>query len=292
MSLGAAKEARRTEVTRGSMLVYFAELGNVLPACVTPTPIMNLDETGLSVRPMKGKTTKLVSLKSSVVRPTFHEKKDVGHVLLVATVTLGGQALTPLTLTTTDLPFKSEELAILRWTSAAYRTACGYMTAASMMFYLNHIVAPHDMSLRVTRQDPALMVYLVMDNHGIHNTPDVLSEMTRLRMQPVWFPAHANHFLQPLDLTVLSAFKPTNMKTRLIGTRPKIKGKIVRALRAWHTSTYIGLIYNGWKAGGLQVRAPLSDDAIPQLKSKTITKLICNNRPDATVIADDGEEEE
>jgi hypothetical protein len=69
-------------------------------------------------------------------------------------------------LTTTDLPFKSEELAIPRRTFAAYRTARGYMMAASMMFYLKHIVAPYVMVLHVTRQEPAPMVYLVMDNDG------------------------------------------------------------------------------------------------------------------------------
>jgi hypothetical protein len=84
-------------------------------------------------------------------------------VSLVATVTLGGQTLM---LTTTGLPFKSEELAIVRRTFSAYRTARGYMTAAGMMFSLNHIVAPYVMFLRVTRQDPTLMVYLVMDNDG------------------------------------------------------------------------------------------------------------------------------
>jgi hypothetical protein len=180
VSVSAAKEAQRTEVTRGSVLAYFAELGNVLPAYVTPNQIMNMDETGLSVRSMKGKTRKLISLKGCAVRPTFHEEKDVSHVLLAATVTLGGQALIPPMLTTTDLPFKSEELAIIRRTFAAYRTARGYMMAASMMFYLNHIVAPYVMFLRVMRQDPALMVYLVMDNHGTYNTADVLQEMTRL----------------------------------------------------------------------------------------------------------------
>jgi hypothetical protein len=134
MSVGAAKEAQRTAVTCGSVLAYFAKLRNVLPGYVTPNQIMNMDETGLSVRPMKGKTRKLVSLKSCAVRPTFHEEKDVSRVWLVATVTLGGQALTPLMLTTTDFPFKSEELAILGRTFAVYRTARGYMTAANMMF--------------------------------------------------------------------------------------------------------------------------------------------------------------
>jgi hypothetical protein len=96
----------------------------------------------------------------------FTKKKDVSHVSLVATVALGGQTLTPLMLTTTDLPFKSEKLAILHRTFGADRTACGCMTAASMMFCLIHIVAPYVIFLRVTRQEPALMAYLVMDNDG------------------------------------------------------------------------------------------------------------------------------
>jgi hypothetical protein len=113
-----------------------------------------MDETGLSVWPMKGKTRKLVSFKNCALRPTFHEQKDVSHVSLVTTVTLGGQTLTLLTLTTTDLPFKRKELAIPRRTFAANRTARGHMMAASMMFYFNHIVAPYVMFLGVTRQDP------------------------------------------------------------------------------------------------------------------------------------------
>jgi hypothetical protein len=184
-SVGAAKEAQRTEVTRGSGLACFAELGNVLLACVTPNQIMNMDETGFSVRPMKGKTRKPVSLKSCSVRPTLHEEKDVSHVSLVATVTIGGQTLTPLMLTTTDLPFTSEELVILRRTFAAYRTARDYMTAASMMFYLNHIVAPYVMFLRVTRQDPALMVDLVMDNDGEEK------EQRKIAPPPCFHQAHS-----------------------------------------------------------------------------------------------------
>jgi hypothetical protein len=175
----------------------------------------------------------------------FTKKKDVSHASLVATVTLGGQTVTSLMSTTADLPLKSEELAILRRTFAAYRTARGYMTVASTMFHLNHIVASYVMFLRVTRQDPALMADLVMDSHGTQNTTNVLQQVTRLGIRPIWLPAHAGHFLQPLDSTVFSAVKRTSMNTRLIATRPKIKGKIVRALRAWHTNADIGLIHNG-----------------------------------------------
>jgi hypothetical protein len=67
--------------------------------------------------------------------------------------------------------FKSQNLAVLRRTFAAYRITRNYMTAASVMFDLKTSVAPFVGFLRLTRQDSALMICLVMDNHGMQNTP-------------------------------------------------------------------------------------------------------------------------
>jgi hypothetical protein len=73
-----------------------------------------MDETGLSVHPMKGKKQKIVSFKSCTVLPAFQKEKDVTHVALVATATLGGQWLIPLMLTTGDFTFKSRDICVLR----------------------------------------------------------------------------------------------------------------------------------------------------------------------------------
>jgi hypothetical protein len=82
------------------------------------------------------------------------------------------------------------------------------------------------------------------------------------------------------------------MNTMAIITRPKIEGKITRTLYAWQTSAYIELISNGRKAGGPEVRRPLSDNDIPHVNRDKIAQLVRENFPDAAVTANDCEEEE
>jgi hypothetical protein len=84
VSVGAVEGAKRSEVSSDSVLANCDELRKPLPAYGTSNLILNIDETGLSVRSMKGKTRKLVFVKRCTVRPTFHEEKYVAHVSLVA----------------------------------------------------------------------------------------------------------------------------------------------------------------------------------------------------------------
>jgi hypothetical protein len=113
-----------------------------------------MDETGLSVRPLKGKRRKVVFLRTCHVTPSFHDERDVSHVSLVARVTLGGQSLLPLSLTTVNIPFKSEELTVLCNMFVTYKTPRGYMTKESMNFYLKSAIAPSVEFLRLTAADP------------------------------------------------------------------------------------------------------------------------------------------
>jgi hypothetical protein len=45
----------------------------------------------------------------------------------------------------------------------------------------------------------------------------------------------------------------------------------------------------GWE---LQVRRPLSDDALPQVNAEKSAQFICRSFPNATVITDDGDKKE
>jgi hypothetical protein len=55
VSVGAVKENQRSEATSASVLACFGELKDILPTWVTSNQILKIDETGLSVHPMKGK---------------------------------------------------------------------------------------------------------------------------------------------------------------------------------------------------------------------------------------------
>jgi hypothetical protein len=81
---------------------------------------------------------------------------------------------------TRDRTFNSEDLAVLRHTFAPDRTLRGRRTAASMIFYLMIIVTPGGAFMPLTRSESALMVGLIMDNCGRHNTAYIIQEMTRL----------------------------------------------------------------------------------------------------------------
>jgi hypothetical protein len=88
-------------------------------------------------------------LTTCYITPSFQDEKHVGHVLLVATVTLSGQAFTPLLLTISSISFKSEELVTLRQTVVTYRTPCGYITKERLLFEYRcrprrYILTPHN----------------------------------------------------------------------------------------------------------------------------------------------------
>jgi hypothetical protein len=67
VSVGSAKETKRTEITCASVLADFNELKGVLPTCATPNQILNMEETLLSASPMKGKKRDIILVKIGTV---------------------------------------------------------------------------------------------------------------------------------------------------------------------------------------------------------------------------------
>jgi hypothetical protein len=108
VNTATAKQAQHAAVTSKSVLDYFDKLKEVLLHCLIPAQILNMDETGLSVDPLKGKKQKFAFLKTCCVTPSFHEERSVNHVSLAATVTLDGQALTLLLPTTSIISLKAK----------------------------------------------------------------------------------------------------------------------------------------------------------------------------------------
>jgi hypothetical protein len=95
-----------------------------------------------------------------------------------------------------------------------------------------------------------------------------------------------------LDLTVFSVVTRNHVNTKRIVTKAKIESKIVRSLRAWHISAYIEIIWNGWKAAGLQVLGPLADHVLPQINPDKIVQLVRRNFSDVAMLRTDREGDE
>jgi hypothetical protein len=120
------------------------------------------------------------------------------HVFVVATVPFGLNSLPLLFLRVSDVAFKDAEFRQLQDEFHPFRTPRGYMATAA--FYIQHIIAPYAALLRTRFNDQNLQIDLIMDNHSVHNSPEILPLYGQYEVVPIWFPPHSTHCLQPLDL--------------------------------------------------------------------------------------------
>lgn len=246
-------ESGRVAVAAEDVLLYFARLREVIQQLKTPAQLLNMDETGNSSRPNKGRSLRVVCSKRSTVEAHYQEAKDVTHVSLAGTVALSGKSLKPFLLTISSVRFRDPELAMLQREFATFQTQKGYMTTAAMEVYLRDVIEPYAVKLRRKQGDPTIPIYLIMDNHDSHNRACVLQQMASVNIVPIWLPPHSSHFLQVLDVGVFGAYKTNYRNARTKATKPKLEGKLLRVLKAWHTTTWTITIWNAWRASGMQV---------------------------------------
>jgi hypothetical protein len=91
-----------------------------------------------------------------------------------------------------------------------------------------------------------------MDNHESHNRQEILAQMNSANIVPISLPAHSSHFLQVLDVGLFGACKTTYRNGRTKSTNPQLEGKMLRVLKAWHTTSWPVTIWNFWQASGVQ----------------------------------------
>jgi hypothetical protein len=85
------QELVRNVVVSCDVNVYSSAVLDALSRCVTPRYILNMDEWGVAMRPFKGKKQKAVILTGCPVAPRFQDIRDVSHVWLLGTISLGLQ---------------------------------------------------------------------------------------------------------------------------------------------------------------------------------------------------------
>jgi hypothetical protein len=192
---------------------------------------------------------------------------------MVGTISLLCETLRPMLLTVCGVPLKDNELRLLGETFATVRTVKGYMTIAAMKTYVTTCLAPDCHGLREKFQEN-LPVFLIMDNHSTHNHPDVLEMLSELNVHAIWLPPHSSHFLQPLDLSVFASLKHHYCNLRTRPTKPKIEGKLLRALHAWHLATWPGCISSAWSSAGIAISGPLNRDAQVMVGIGTLSEIM------------------
>jgi hypothetical protein len=91
-----------------------------------------------------------------------------------------------------------------------------------------------------------------MDNHSVHNSPEVLSLYDQYEHVPIWLPPYSTYCLRPLDLQILSSFKSHHANLHTPLRKPQLEGKLFCILHAWHNASRGDVVYSDWRLGEIE----------------------------------------
>lgn len=250
---------------------YLADLLGVLPGLVSGKQIINMDETGFSVRANKGKKKKCVYIRNHRKPASFRDKPDANHVSMAATINLMGESLKPFLITTTNV-ISTQKLSLLTDEYEWFKTKKGYMTKKAMIEWVKRILAPYSNMVRRELNDIVAKIVLIMDNFGCHSDKEVLDEMNKIgNIEIVWLPPHTSHLFQPLDLFPFGELKRIYYQTTTEPTKPLVVGKIIHILKAWHAASFKANIKVAWSRAGIDLT---KGNVIARLDFSTFTRIM------------------
>jgi hypothetical protein len=100
-----------------------------------------------------------------------------------------------------------------------------------------------------------------------------------LGIHTIWLPPHSSHFLQMLDLVIFGILKKKYAGLRSKPTRPKLEGKILRILQAWHDTVWRPNIRQAWGRAAVK-RTGLSWNITWRLDLDRVKEIIMKHCPD------------
>ena len=168
-----------------------------------------------------------------------------------------GESLPPLFLTQEEVKFRTKSLQILRPRLFTFRTAKGYQTEASMLYYWENVIKPYVHQVQTELHDDNAKVWLVMDQCASHITQNVMDAMRAIHgLQTIKLPAHSSHFTQPLDASLFGTLKVAYRSTKTEVDRPKYESKIVRCYNARYRCCVPGNVIASWQMTGIDFKSP------------------------------------
>lgn len=132
-------ESSRAQVSKVDIDDHFQKLDEKLRKSHYPQLIVNMDESGFIQRPNKNTTRNCICIKKCPVAPSFLDESDSNHISIVVGVTLSGQTLTPLLVSTTEKPPQEVINSPLGNKFHWFKTKRGYLNEEGMLFWLNYI---------------------------------------------------------------------------------------------------------------------------------------------------------
>jgi hypothetical protein len=185
-----------TLVTSTDVTWCFTQLPQVGQSLETAAQLLKLDETGNGIGPDKGKRENVVCSKLALVAPHFHEKSDVTHVSLVATVLVSGRWRKLLLVTNSPVRYCDSELALIRDKFETLQAAKGYIPIPPMKCSIEKILERYCRHVGPETADSEVSISIIDDNCTCHGVSEVLSEMESGNIRTIWLVSHSTHFLE------------------------------------------------------------------------------------------------
>ena len=278
VKIALSREAVRTRVSEARTRAYFDEIRTALTNLETPMQLVNMDETGFHSRLDRNRRRKCVFCHQCPVHVTFAEETASTTLSLMAAVTGDGGVLPPMFVCKENVSFSAHELQTVSSKLYVTKSPKGYATEKSMLDWLDKVLFPYVQYVTSMLRRPESMVYLIMDNCGVHNTPAVQDRIRRIdRLRIIWLPAHTSHFLQMLDASVFGQLKAVYRNLRTLTTRPKIEGKILRAFHALWNASLPRNVLAGFELTGFTYRMALGGGITIHLDESRVTHIIRTN---------------
>ena len=187
-----SREAVRTRVSEARTRAYFDDIRATLTNLETPMQLVNMDETGFHSRVDHSRRRKCVFCHQCPVHVTFAEETASTTLSLMAAVSGDGGVLPPMFVCKENVTFSAHELQTVSSKLYVTKSPKGYATEKSM---IDKVLLPYVQYVTSMVLRPESMVYLTMDNCGVHNTPAVQDRIRRIeRLRIIWLPAHTSHF--------------------------------------------------------------------------------------------------
>ena len=270
-------EASRAQVTKDDISSHFQKLHEKLQRCHYPQQVVNMDESGFVQRPNKNTTRNCICIKRCPVTPSFIDENDSCHISIVAAVTLNGQSLTPLLISTTEKPPSEVINSPLGNQFHWFKTKKGYLTEEAMLYWINNIYLPYIKYAKQLIRDEDAVPLLIMDGLKAHQTVKVNQLLQENGIEVLILPPHSSHLVQCLDLCFFGIMKKHYKlcRSQLFQNDNKKAQKIERILKSFYTASFQTIIMTGWKASGIDfIYEKGSITKIALNKNRVIEKLI------------------
>ena len=278
VKIAFSREAVRTRIDATAVDAYFAEIRAILTNLESPTQIVNMDETGFHSRIDRNRRRKCVFHNKCQVHVTFSEETSSTTLSLMAAVTGDGGVLAPMFVCKENVAFSSYELRTVITKLFVTKTQKGYATEFSMLEWIRNVIRHYVQRVARTLRREESMIYLIMDNCGVHNTPAVKAEFRKVsRLRVVWLPPHTSHFLQMLDASVFGQLKGAYRNLRTLPTRPKIEGKILRAFHAMWNAAFPRNVLAGFELTGFKYSMLADESLAIHLDEQRVLELTRSN---------------